>query len=123
MLGSRCSVYTEVRALRRFSRREAVWSSDYYDSFMRELLPSGGAQMKSFKWSTIYPVAAMMLLLSCLSGASEAQAQKLKADEIIAKHLEAMGGSETLHSVTTRVASGTVVATFKTPTTAQIGGR
>lgn len=79
--------------------------------------------MKSFKWSSIYWATAMMLLLSCLSGAKEAQAQKLKADEIIAKHLEAMGGSETLHSVSTRIASGTVVATFKTPTTAQLGGR
>ena len=74
--------------------------------------------MKSFKWSTIYRVATMMLLLSCLSGVREAQAQKLKAEEIIAKHLEAMGGSETLHSVTTRIATGTVVATFKTPATA-----
>ena len=79
--------------------------------------------MKSFKWSTIYRVAVMMLLLSCLSGAREAQAQKLKTDEIIAKHLEAMGGSETLHSVNTRIATGTVVATFKTPTTAQLGGK
>ena len=39
MLGSRSSVYTEVRSLRRFSRREAVSSSDYYDSFRRELYP------------------------------------------------------------------------------------
>src|ERR1044072_1324147 len=111
MLGSRLPVYTEVHALRRFSRREAVWSHDYYDSFMRELLPSGGAHMKSFKWSTMYRVAAMMLLLSGLSGAREAYAQKLKADEIIAKNLEAIGGMETLQSVSTRVSTGTVVVT------------
>src|ERR1041384_6195627 len=79
--------------------------------------------MRTFTWTKFYRISAMMLLLTCLSSASEAQVQKLKAEEIIAKHLEAMGGSETLHSVTTRVASGTVVATFKAPTTAQIGGR
>src|SRR4029078_2534449 len=123
MLGSRSSVYTQVRALRRFSRREAIWRRDYYDSFTCELIPSGGAHMKSFKWSTIYRVAVMMLLLSCLSGAREAQAQKLKADEIIAKHLEAIGGTETLQSVSTRVSKGTVVVTFKEPGTGQLGGR
>ena len=79
--------------------------------------------MKSFSWSMIYRMAVMILLLSCLSSAAEAQAQKLKAEEIIAKHLEAMGGGETLHSVSTRIASGTVVAVFKTPTTAELGGR
>ncbi len=74
--------------------------------------------MKSFTSFTI-----MILLLACLSGATEAQAQKLKAEEIIAKHLEALGGTETLQSVSTRITSGSVVATFKTPTTAQLGGR
>jgi hypothetical protein len=79
--------------------------------------------MKTVTRATFYRMALMILLLSCLSSASEAQAQKLKAEEIVAKHLEAMGGSETLHSVTTRIASGTVVATFKTPTTAELGGK
>jgi len=79
--------------------------------------------MKSFKRSTIYRVAAMMLLLSCLSGASEAQAQKLKAEEIIAKHLEAIGATETLQSISSRVSTGTVVVTFKEPGTGQLGGR
>src|SRR5690349_24600128 len=78
--------------------------------------------MKTCTWSTIRLVM-ILLLLTCLPAASEAQAQKLKAEEIIAKHLEAMGGSETLHSVTSRIATGTVVATFKAPTTAQLGGR
>jgi len=79
--------------------------------------------MRTFTWTKFYRISAMMLLLTCLSSASEAQVQKLKAEEIIAKHLEAMGGNETLHSVTTRIASGTVVATFKTPTTAELGGK
>lgn len=79
--------------------------------------------MKSFKWSTFYRVAATLLLLSSLSGAREAQAQKLKAEEIIAKNLEAIGGAETLQSVSTRVSTGTVVVTFKEPGTGQLGGR
>jgi hypothetical protein len=79
--------------------------------------------MKTFTWAAFYRIAVMTLLLSCLLSASEAQAQKLKSEEIIVKHLEAIGGNETLHSVSTRITSGTVVATFKTPTTAELGGR
>ena len=74
--------------------------------------------MKTFTWSTLL---VMMLLLTSVS--SKAQTQKLKAEEIIAKHLEALGGNETLHSVTSRIASGSVVATFKTPATAELGGK
>ena len=80
--------------------------------------------MRSFNWSMVYRTAVMIgLLLSCLSGASEAQTQKLKADEIIAKHLEAIGGTETLQSVSSRVSTGKVVVTFREPGTGQLGGR
>lgn len=79
--------------------------------------------MKSFNWSTGYRVAVLILLLSCLSGASVPQAQKLKTEEIIAKNLAAIGGMETLNSVSTRVSTGTVVVTFKEPGTGQLGGR
>jgi hypothetical protein len=71
----------------------------------------------------VYRTAVMISLLSCLPGASNAQAQKLKADEIIAKHLEAIGGTETLKSVSSRVSTGTAVVTFKEPGTGQLGGR
>ena len=79
--------------------------------------------MRPLTLSTVYRIVVALLLLSPLCGTKQAQAQKLKAEEIIAKHLEALGGAETLHSVTTRIESGTVVATFKTPTTAELGGR
>jgi hypothetical protein len=79
--------------------------------------------MKSFNWSTVYRTAAMIGLLLFLSGASQAQAQKLKADEIIAKHLEAIGGTETLQSISSRVSTGSVVVTFREPGTGQLGGR
>ena len=80
--------------------------------------------MKSLNWSTVNRTAVMiLLLLSCLSGAREAQAQKLKAEEIIAKNLEAIGGTETLQSVSSRVSTGTAVVTFREPGTGQLGGR
>jgi hypothetical protein len=47
----------------------------------------------------------------------------MKAEEIVAKHLEAMGGAETLQSVTSRIVNGTVVVTFMEPGTGQLGGR
>lgn len=79
--------------------------------------------MKPFTWSMTYRMVVMSLLLACLSAATEAQTQKLKAEEIIAKHLEAIGGAETLQSISTRVSQGTVVVTFKEPGTGQLGGR
>ena len=79
--------------------------------------------MRPLTLSTMYRIAVALLLLCPLCGTKQTQAQKLKAEEIVAKHLEALGGAETLHSVTTRIESGTVVATFKTPTTAELGGR
>ena len=79
--------------------------------------------MKPFIGATIGRVVLMIFVLLCiLSGARDASAQKLKAEEIIARHLESLGGVETLQSVTTRVANGTAVATFKSPTTGQLGG-
>jgi outer membrane lipoprotein-sorting protein len=68
-------------------------------------------------------MVVMTLLLACLSTAAEAQTQKLKAEEIIARHLEAIGGAETIQSVSTRISQGTVVVTFKEPGTGQLGGR
>jgi hypothetical protein len=79
--------------------------------------------MKSFNWSMVYRTAVMIGLLLFLCGASQAQAQKLKADEIIAKHLDAIGGTETLQSISSRVSTGSVVVTFREPGTGQLGGR
>jgi hypothetical protein len=62
----------------------------------------------------------MALAFVMLCGLQGANGQKLKTEEIIAKHLEAIGGAETLQSVTTRLITGTAVATFKEPGTGQV---
>lgn len=80
--------------------------------------------MKIFPATTIYRLFIVgFILVFDFHGTNEAQAQKLKAEEIIAKHLESLGAAETVESVKTRVANGTVIATFKNPATAQLGGR
>ena len=71
--------------------------------------------MKAFR---IIPVLLIVLCSSHIT-----RAQKLKAEEIIAKHVEAIGGTETVQSVTSRISSGTAVVTFKEPGTGQLGGR
>lgn len=71
--------------------------------------------MKAFR---IVPV---LLVLVC--SFHTAEAQKLKAEEVIAKHVEAIGGAETLQSITSRISSGSAMVTFKEPGTGQLGGR
>lgn len=77
--------------------------------------------MKHMKDSRICRLLAVVFVVLC--GLQGANGQKLKPEEIIAKHLAAIGGEETLKSVTTRIANGTVVATFKNPALAEFGGR
>lgn len=49
--------------------------------------------------------------------------EKLKPEEIIAKHIQSIGAPETLASVTSRIILGTVVVTFRAPAGGQVGGR
>lgn len=66
---------------------------------------------------------ALMIGVVGLLLPSATRGQKLSADELIAKHLEAIGSAETRASVTSRIIAGTVAATFREPGTGQIGGR
>ena len=77
--------------------------------------------MNHMKDSRICRLLVLVSVLLC--GLQAANGQKLKAEEIIAKHLEAIGAAETLASVTSRVAGGSVVVTFREPGTGQLGGR
>jgi hypothetical protein len=49
--------------------------------------------------------------------------QKLKADELLDKHLNSIGTAEARKSVESLIILGTVVATFRSPGTGQIAGR
>jgi hypothetical protein len=47
---------------------------------------------------------------------------KMRPEEIVAKHLEAIGAAETRASVHSRIVSGTVAVNYRSPTIAQFGG-
>src|SRR5215211_5676519 len=55
------------------------------------------------------PVICSLLLVPALSGVASGQA--LTADQIIEKHLTALGGRDALATITSRRATGTVSAT------------
>ena len=69
----------------------------------------------------VFKIIPVLLVLLC--SLQIARAQKLKAEEIIAKHIEAIGGTETVQSVTSRISSGDAVVTFTEPGTGRLGGR
>lgn len=50
-------------------------------------------------------------------------AEKMKPEEVVAKHLEAVGAPETRASITSRVITGEVVASFRAPSLGQVAGR
>ena len=83
--------------------------------------------MKSYGVHTRVRVAlACLLALAAAASAPAPRARavdKLKPEEIVAKHLEAIGPALTRESITNRVVSGTVVATFRAPAMGVAQGR
>lgn len=81
--------------------------------------------MKTNTWSRLLgpcavvflAVAAMILPLPSLAG------DKLKPEEIVAKHLESIGTAEARAKVTNRIVGGAVVATFAEPQVGQFKGQ
>jgi hypothetical protein len=76
------------------------------------------------------PITIVLLALSLLASSSIAPAaftardkEKLTAEQVVAKHLEAVGAPETRASITARIITGTVVANFRAPSTGQVPGR
>lgn len=56
-------------------------------------------------------------------GAAARPADKMRAEDVVAKHLEAVGGAEARAAVKNRVILGTVVVAFRTPSAGQAPGR
>lgn len=68
--------------------------------------------------------AALWLLVAFIfAPAATARAQqKLTADEVVAKHLEAIGAVETRDSIKSRIIRGTATVTFRAPSIRQVEG-
>lgn len=70
--------------------------------------------------ASIFLLTVVVCGSSLLTGIAD---EKMKAEELVARHLESIAPTETLASVKTRIVTGTVVATFREPATGQLGGR
>jgi len=74
------------------------------------------------KVSVISVLVVTLLILSSTSQPSSV-AEKMKAEEVVAKHLESIGSAKARAAVTTRIISGTSQVIFRTPPPGQAIGR
>lgn len=67
----------------------------------------------------------LVLILSVAVGFSPTASseQKMKAEDVVAKHLESVGTPEARAAIKNRIAVGTVVVSFRTPSVGQAPGR
>ncbi len=65
----------------------------------------------------------VLIGLSVSSGLVEVQAQKLKPEEVLSKHLESIGTPEARANIENMIIGGTVVANYTAPATAQFNGQ
>lgn len=70
-------------------------------------------------------ISVMVVALLTLSSASQfpSVAEKIKAEEVVAKHLESIGSASARAAITTRIISGTSQVIFRTPPPGQAIGR
>ncbi len=68
---------------------------------------------------------ASLLTIACalLAAPPKSSAQKLKAEEVVARHLESIGSAKDRAAVTTRIIAGTSQVIFRTPPPGQATGR
>ena len=78
---------------------------------------NSGLRLQSLCALALLAVAAMILPFPSLAG------DKLKPEEVVAKHLDSIGTAKARAAVRTRVVGGTVVATFSSPSVGQFKGR
>jgi len=81
---------------------------------------SKGQQRTRLKLTWLLALASPLLLLAIPSPSS---AQKLKPEEVVAKHLEAIGSAKARAAITTRIISGTSQVIFRTAPSGQAVGR
>src|SRR5687767_69907 len=95
------------------------------DPELRNVFPKEICPMKSpVRRGGRASLACLLLLAASAAPAPRVgAADKLKPEEIVAKHLEAVAPQVTRESVKSRVISGTVLANFIAPTKAQVPGR
>jgi hypothetical protein len=79
--------------------------------------------MPKSRYPVLSSTAAWLVALIVFALPAFGQEQKIKQEELIAKHLEAIGAAETRDSIKSRIITGTAAATFKEPGTGQVGGR
>jgi len=83
--------------------------------------------MKNKRMGTYSRGAAAWLLILAVAAfafpSDAAALEKLRPEEVVAKHLESIGAAEARSSIRSRIIAGTVVATLKAPGTAQFSGR
>lgn len=81
---------------------------------------------KDCKRASLAATAALLLTAAGWSHAPASPAraaEKMKAEEVVAKHLESVGAEETRKSIKSRVVQGTASVTFRAPVLAQSAGR
>lgn len=74
----------------------------------------------SFK-TTLYIVLIFLGVVGF--GPTASSEQKMKAEDVVAKHLESIGTAEARAAIKNRVAVGTLVVSFQTPSVGQTPGR
>ena len=72
------------------------------------------------KWSYLFVLMATVMALFATHAGT---ADKVNPEDIIARHLEAIGSAETLASVKSMIAGGTATANFQSPRTGQFTGK
>ena len=68
-------------------------------------------------------LACLLVLAAAAPGMRALAADKLKPEEVVAKHLDALGKAEARATARGRLAVGTVTLTLHTPSTGHMGGR
>src|SRR5256714_4549041 len=79
--------------------------------------------MTALRLSKHTAIFASLVFIVCSLSAGSPVAQKLTSDEVIARHLEAIGSAKSRAAITTRIVSGTSQVIFRTTPAGQAVGK